>query len=151
MKITHLTLLTALIGSSAYGIERTSVIAAKMHYPQLIIRLRNQTDTFLAHVRIQMRIDVQNLRSKNLELRADEMAILSKDAYFELEKKIDATFEELSRIFITGAQKLDYDDAPLKAKQAFVSTMKKLAQEKVTKLLVKKANHAHNNPLNVDI
>lgn len=149
--LTPILFLCATIFGRAYSEERTSVIASRMRYPQTIITLRNETDSFLRDLRIRMTLDVQELLATNHGLRAEEKTTLSKDAYFNLERKIDQAFEELSREYISGAKKLDATDASVNDKQDFIRHIRKKAQEKIDKLLGKKAKLALNNPLNVDI
>ncbi len=74
MNAFFLTLLGALIISSniAYGIDQTAVVAAKLGYPKEIVVLRSEADDFLRDLRIGMSLGVHDLRSKNLELRADK-------------------------------------------------------------------------------
>lgn len=121
-------------------LDRTTVVAGKMGYPKEINKLRSEADDFLRDARIRMAIGVQDLRSKNLELRADELTLLSKDAYFSLEKKIDDAFEDVSRQFVRGSNKLDDDEATIKEKELFINRMNTLARQKIEGLLKSKAN-----------
>ncbi len=129
------------ISSYAYTLDRTTVVAGKVGYPQEMVKLRNQADDFLRDVRIRMTIGVQDLRSKDLDLRADEMTSLSKDAYFSLEKKIDDAFDDLSRQFVRGSNKLDDEEASIKEKQLFINKMSTIARQKLDSLLKQKANN----------
>lgn len=142
MKLTRL-LLTLFLGcgSWSYCVEQTAVIAAKMHYPETIAKLLNRTDNWLRDYRIGTSDSIQNLRSHDLDLRADEFTILLKDTYFELEKKIDAAFEQLNREFINGAKRLDLEDASLKTKKAFVMLMMQKSMQKIDALRKKERSY----------
>ncbi len=67
------------------------------------------------------------------------MTLLSNDAYFALEKEIDDAFEDISRQFVRGANKLDDDEASFNEKAFFINRMKVLAQQKIDGLLKRKA------------
>jgi hypothetical protein len=125
-------------------VEQTTVIAAKMGYPKTITKLRNRTDNWLRDYRISKSDHVQNLRSQDLELRAEGFTILSKYGYFELEKKIDNAFEQLYREFIAGIKKLDLEDASLKKKKAFVLLMIQKSEQKIEELHRKESSHFAN-------
>lgn len=128
------------LSSTAFSIDRTPVVAGKLGYPQEIVKLRNKADDFLRDARIGMTLDVRDLRHDNLELRADELTLLDNDAYFTLENDIDNVFEQISRQFVAGSNKLDDDDASIAEKAQFVNRMKVLAQQTIDGLLTEKAN-----------
>jgi hypothetical protein len=148
MKLLYFTPLIMLVSWTPYSlcVDPTAIVAADMRYPQQITTLRNKTLDQLRDLRIDMNLDVQDLRRHNLQHRAEVAETLSKDTYFSLEDKVDRIFAKLDYAFVQGAKKLDYEEASLREKQDFINEMSSQAKQKVKKILTQNTHFFASHP-----
>ncbi len=137
--------------SGAQFVRRTTAIAAQEGYPKFIVDLRNKATDFATREKVRMMLDVDDLRQKDLDYRADELFEQYKEAYFDLEEDIDMIFEKISRNFLAQAVELDREGASRKKKAALVARTRENAQRVVTKKLKSYERIMKNNPQSIDI
>lgn len=115
---------------------RTTIqVAELLGYPKLIYRLRADAQEELAELGIEMNLDVQELRAKDLMNRAEGLEYKEKGGILAAEERMDREFERIDRKLTAGANRLDDEDAPYEKKAAFIYDVMDDAEASIRSLL----------------
>jgi hypothetical protein len=115
--------------------EFTKTLAHDMGYYYLLNSLSTRTAEYIRALDFNMRSYIQDLRFKNLQLRANAEAYNLGDMLTRLEESINAFFASADYAFIIIGNELDANDNTKEEKQAFIKREMDRLQKSVDTLI----------------
>ncbi len=135
MKNSSISLAIACIVITALHAKTTVEVAEQLGVPKVLYNLRAKAQRALTRIGVDMALDVQELRSKDLTYRAEGLQNADHGTILDIEERFDREFERIDRELLQGANRLDDEDAPYSKKAAFVTDVQTDAEVSINELL----------------
>ena len=114
----------------------TTQVAEADHYSSFMNDLRDKVQDLLKNYFINMNLDVENLRSRNLMNEGDFFELFDQKNYEFISSQFDQAFENIDKLFIAGRNRLD-EYASIQEKADFIKVLKLNAATTINGLIRK--------------
>lgn len=124
------------IGQPFYN-KTTIQVAEQLKLPKTLYGLRDKAQDFIIHYRIENSLDVQSLRTKDLNYRASGLEFMDVEEELALQERFDREFERIDRELLSGARLLDLEEASFQKKADFIKLVKADAIRSINSLIAR--------------